>query len=108
MKIFKLIGISEEDYNTALFEIGCEILEERYGHQNSQIIMQQKGCWNWMRAQRDIADENLYNVLKSHKMPEQAGKIYKLYHRALRAHLGVVYFPERLENKLLEKEVWHG
>lgn len=108
MEIFKLIGISEEDYNTALFEIGCEILEERYGHRNAQAIMQQKGCWNWMRAQRDIADENLYNVMKSHKMPEQAGEIYNRYYQALRTHLQTVYFPERLENKLLEKEVCHA
>lgn len=108
MEIYRLIGISEEDYNTALFEIGCEVLEERYGYRNAQTMMRHKGCWNWMRAQRDIADTNLYNVLKCHKMPEQAGRIYNLYHKALRAHLQVVYFPERLEKQLLQKEVCNG
>lgn len=108
MEIFSLIGINEEDYHTVLFEIGCEVLEERYGHQDAQLMMQHKGCWNWLREQRNIADRNLYNVLKSHKMPEKAEKIYNLYHRALRAHLEVVYFPKRLEDKLLQKEGCNG
>lgn len=108
MEIYRIIGISEEEYNTALFEMGCEVLEERYGRRSAQVIMQQKGCWNWLRAQRDIADKNLYNVLKSHKMPEQAGRICNLYHKALRAHLEMVYFPERLERKLLKKKVYNG
>lgn len=108
MEIYRLIGISEEDYNTALFEIGCEVLEEHYGNQTAQLMMRHRACWKWMRTQRDIVDMNLYNVLKCHKMPKQAGKIYHLYHNALRAHLQVVYFPERLEKQFLQKEVHNG
>ena len=108
MNFWKIIGISEEAYNTALFEIGCEILEERYGYRDAQLIMQHKGCWNWLQTQRTIADSNLYNVLTSHKMKEQSDRIYKLYRHALRSYLEVVYFPERLERKLLEKEVRNG
>ncbi len=107
MEIYRTIGISEEDYNIALFEIGCEVLEERYGYQKAQLIMQHKACWNWMRTQRDIADQNLCNVLKCHKQPK-ANTIFRLYHKALRAHLQVIYFPERLEKKLLQKEVCNG
>lgn len=102
-----MTGISEEDYQTALFEIGSTILEERYGCQNAQVMLRKKGCWMWLREQRDIADKNLCNVLKSQQIPKGSG-VFRMYHKALREHLESVYFPERLENKLLEKEVCNG
>ena len=101
-KIWETIGISEEDYNTVLFEVVCKITESRYGYQKAQIMMEKKGFWKWMRIQREIIDSNIQNVLKNGK--KQPPRIaFKHYYNALKAHFENIYFPERLENKLEER-----
>ena len=51
MEVWEILKISQEDYNTALFEAGCITAENFYGPADAIKIKHQAGYWKWLREQ---------------------------------------------------------
>ena len=108
MEAYKILGITPEDYNTALFEAGCLAAENAYPHAEAMKLKRHPGYWKWLREQRMIVDADCFRQIEDGKLVPGSSRMFKSYYEMLYNHLQKVYLPERLETQLLKKEVCHG
>ena len=97
MEVWEILKISQEDYNTALFEAGCITAENFYSPADAIKIKHQAGYWKWLREQRKIVDAIcIQHINKGRLVPGK--KLFTTYYEMLYSHLERVYPPKRLEN----------
>ncbi len=108
MEAYQILGITPEDYNTALFEAGCLAAETSYVPADAMKLKCCAGYWKWLREQRMIVDACCFQKIDKRELTPGTKKLFKSYYEMLCEHLKKVYMPERLENELLEKEVCRG
>lgn len=68
METYTLLGMSSEDYNTALFEIGCTSAEKQYSPLVATQLKGSKMYWKWLNNQRKIVDNNYYKLIERGKI----------------------------------------
>ena len=107
MDTCKILGISPEDYNTALFEAGCLAAETSYTPADAMKLKRHAGYWKWLREQRNIVDANCLQKIENRELKPDNRKLFGMYYEMLCEHFKKVYLPARLEDELLEKEVCH-
>ena len=98
MEAYRILGITPEDYNTALFEAPADAMK----------LKRRAGYWRWLREQRAIVDACCLKKIEKRELTPSTKKLFRSYFEMLCDHLKNVYLPERLENELLEKEVGRG
>lgn len=108
MEAYKILGITPEDYNTALFEAGCLAAENSYPPEEAMKLKRCSGYWKWIREQRMIVDVACFRQIDLGKLVPGTQKLFMVYYEMLCEQLKKVYLPERLRNELLEREVCHG
>ena len=108
MEAYQILGITPEDYNTALFEAGCLAAESAYAPADAMKLKRRAGYWRWLREQRAIVDACCLKKIEKRELTPSTKKLFRSYYEMLCEHLKNVYLPERLENELLEKEVGRG
>lgn len=108
MEAYQILGITSEDYNTALFEAGCLAAETSYAPADAMKLKRCAGYWKWLREQRMIVDAWCLKKIDKREMIPGTEKMFGNYYKMLCGHLKNVYLPERLEKELLGKEECHG
>lgn len=108
MEAYRILGITPEDYNTALFEAGCLAAETSYASSEALKLKRRAGYWRWLREQRMIVDACCLKKIEKRELTPGTQNLFRSYYEMLCEHLKNVYLPERLENELLEKEVCRG
>jgi len=108
MEAYEILGITPEDYNTALFEAGCLAAENSYSPADAMKLKRRAGYWKWLRGQRAIVNALCFQKIEKGELTPGTKKLFRSYYEMLCEHLKKVYLPERLEDELLEKEVCRG
>lgn len=102
MKTSVLTGIPAEDYNSALFEAGCNAAETRYTPPIAALMKQSREYWNWLRTQRDVVDMNFLHRPGSDDLKKNTRQAFRVYAELLKKHLETVFLPERLEKQIMQ------
>lgn len=93
--------ISEYEYNLARFNVGCKVMEERYGVEFANVILQKKAIWNWIGIQQMCIDIEVGELIRDRKL--KGVKAVEFYRKALEEHLEGVHFNRRFKKRLLIK-----
>ena len=94
-------GISEYEYNLALFEVGSAVIEERYSAEDAKLIVLKKEAWSWLKIQQVGIHLEAIEVIRDKKA--KGCEAVKLYREVLKDHLEGVHFNSRFEKMLLTK-----
>lgn len=105
---YKEIGISQEDYNTALFEAGCEATDKLYGVVVAATVRRITAYWKWLRTQQDIVDKDYVALIEKIGSAPTYRAAFDMYYEMLKLRLNTIYPPSRLDKIFTKKEVCNG